>query len=104
MTIRSAICAENELVAGEVRGASLPDGTRIALYKIGAANYATDDTCTHEAASLSEDGAMVGDKVECGWHLCSFDIATGAVCNSPCSEPLKTYRVAVENGVIHVEQ
>lgn len=98
------VCAANDLIAGQIRGASLPDGTRIALYNIKGRIYATDDTCTHEEASLSQDGTVVDDQVECGWHFCAFDIATGEVCSSPCSEPLRTYRVTVVDGMVYVEQ
>lgn len=98
------VCRVSEIAEGEIRGASLPDGTRIALYNINGKIYATDDTCTHESASLSEDGMVVEDKVECGWHFCSFDVATGEVCSSPCSEPLRTYRVVIIDGTVHVEQ
>ena len=93
----------DELFEGEIKKATLPDGTRIALYNLNGAYYATDDTCTHESASLSEDGAIDGSNVVCGWHLCGFDIATGAATAAPCSDPLRTYRVQLVEGLIHVE-
>ncbi len=98
-----AICAADEVLEGEIKGAQLPDGTRIALYNLNGAYYATADTCTHEAASLSEEGMVDDASVVCGWHLCGFEIASGAAIASPCSEPLMTYPVRVIEGVLHVE-
>ena len=98
-----ATVAVAELFEGEIKNDVLPNGTRIALYNLHGAYYATDDTCTHEAASLSDEGMVDGDNVVCGWHFCGFDIVTGAATASPCSEPLKTYPVQVVDGVLHVE-
>ena len=103
MTLHSLSLAAADLFEDEIRNAMLPDGTKVAIYNIGGTYYVTDDTCTHEAASLSEEGAIDGTNVICGWHFCGFDIATGAATASPCSEPLRTYPVKVVEGVIHVE-
>ena len=101
-TLTTLFSADNFL-EGEIRGAQLPDGTRIAVYNINGAYYATDDTCSHENASLSEEGLLDGSSVVCGWHFCSFEIATGVAMNSPCSEPIRTYPVKLADGMLHVE-
>lgn len=88
---------------GEIKSATLPDGRRLALYHLNGAYYASSDTCTHENASLSEEGMIDGQQVICGWHFCGFDIATGAATVSPCSEPLQTYPVRLIDGTLHVE-
>ena len=91
-----------DFLEGEIRGASLPDGTRIAVYNLNGAYYATADPCSHENASLSEEGLIDGDSVVCGWHFCSFAVASGEALNSPCSEPLRTFPVSLVEGVLHV--
>lgn len=91
-----------DFLEGEIRGAQLPDGTRIAVYNLNGAYYATADTCTHENASLCDEGMLDGASVVCGWHFCTFDIASGEAQTSPCSEPLQTYPVTVIDGVLHV--
>lgn len=103
MSKKYAVFPADELIDGEIRTAALPDGTRIALYRLNDAFYATQDICTHENASLSEDGAIEDDVVVCGWHFCAFRIATGEVMSSPCSEPLQTYPLHIIDGMIHVE-
>jgi p-cumate 2,3-dioxygenase ferredoxin component len=72
-----AICAAAEVVEGEIRGAELPDGERIALYNYEGRFYATSDICTHGEASLSEEGLLTGKIVECSWHFGTFDVTTG---------------------------
>lgn len=98
-----AICPAADLLEGEIKAARLPDGTRIALYNVNGAYYASGDTCTHENASLSEEGMIDGNQVICGWHFCGFDIATGAASASPCNESLQTYPVKLVGEMIHVE-
>jgi p-cumate 2,3-dioxygenase ferredoxin component len=93
----------DELFEGEIKSATLPDGTTVALYNLHGAFYVTDDTCTHENASLSGEGMIEDGTVICGWHFCGFDIASGAATASPCSAPLRTYPVRLVDGVIHVE-
>lgn len=103
MTQSVATFAESELLEGEIKSSFLPDGTRIALYNINGAFYATQDTCSHENASLTDEGNIDGERVVCTWHYCEFSIETGEALNSPCSEPLRTYPVRVVEGVLHVD-
>ena len=103
MTAITALCSAEDIPAGAIRQEFLPDGTLIALYSVGGRIYATADTCTHAAASLSEDGTLKGRIVECGWHNGSFDVTTGEPCASPCTVALKTYRVEVIDGMVNIE-
>ncbi len=64
--------------------------------------YALDDTCTHQDAALS-DGWVEGCEVECPLHASRFDLRTGAVDAPPARLPVRTHRVVVVDGVIHVE-
>jgi nitrite reductase/ring-hydroxylating ferredoxin subunit len=103
MSNRHPLFPVADLMEGEMKAGSLPDGRRVAVYNLHGAYHATDDTCTHEHASLTEEGMIDGPNVVCGWHFCGFDIATGAATASPCHEPLVTYPVTVVDGVLHVE-
>ena len=97
------LCPEAEVEEGRIRAEFLPNGTVIAIYRVEDRLYATDDTCTHGAASLSEDGCLHGHEVECSWHNGRFDIRTGEACASPCFAALKAYPVQVVDGQIAVE-
>jgi p-cumate 2,3-dioxygenase ferredoxin component len=96
------VCLVSEIEDGEIKGAYLPDGQRIALYKVGDTIYATADTCTHGEASLSEEGLLSGQIVECTWHFGTFDVTTGAALTSPCAVALKTFPVDVLDGDVYV--
>ena len=101
MTILHPLMPADEIFDGEIKNAMLPDGTKVAIYNLNGTYYVTDDTCTHEAASLSEEGMIDGSNVVCGWHFCGFDIASGQATASPCNEALRTYAVQVVGGVVH---
>jgi nitrite reductase/ring-hydroxylating ferredoxin subunit len=74
----------------------------LAVYNIAGAFYATDNECTHGAASLS-DGLLEGDVIECTMHFGAFNARTGAAVQSPCSISLRTYKVVVREGKILVD-
>ncbi len=74
----------------------------MALFRVGDQFYATDDTCTHAEASLS-DGYIDCDVVECPFHSARFCIRTGQALSLPASEPLKRYPVKVEDGLVFVD-
>jgi p-cumate 2,3-dioxygenase ferredoxin subunit len=99
----TVLCAESDVAEGQIKQEMLDDGTLIALYRVEGRIYATADTCTHGGASLSEEGRLEGHVVECAWHFGKFDIRTGEVCASPCTNPLRTYPVTVVGGMVHVE-
>ncbi|MGC5041469.1 bifunctional 3-phenylpropionate/cinnamic acid dioxygenase ferredoxin subunit [Streptomyces sp. DT190] len=63
--------------------------------------HAIDDTCTHQDASLSE-GWLEGCLIECPLHAASFDLRTGMPTCLPARRAVRTHRVTVDDGVIHV--
>jgi 3-phenylpropionate/trans-cinnamate dioxygenase ferredoxin subunit len=73
------------------------DGTIIAVFRVGDAWYAIDDTCSHADASLAE-GDFDSDElcVECPLHGSMFDLRTGRPRTLPAFEPVKTYKVWAE--------
>ncbi|MFI6940125.1 bifunctional 3-phenylpropionate/cinnamic acid dioxygenase ferredoxin subunit [Streptomyces sp. NPDC050418] len=88
----------------------LPDGDAvridtappIAVFHSDGELFALDDTCTHQDASLS-DGWIEDCRVECPLHAASFDLRTGEPTCLPARRPVRTHRVVVIDGVIHVE-
>jgi len=95
----TALKAE-ELAPGQMKCVTL-QGQRIALYNVGGTVYATDDTCSHAEASLTE-GELSGHVVKCPKHGAKFDVTTGAALSLPAWAPVDTYEVKVENGEIKV--
>jgi len=98
------LCRLDELEEGVIAAGTLPDGHRLAIYLVDGEVFVTDDRCTHGDASLSEEGSVDGCTVECSWHFGTFDIRTGAPKASPCTEPIRTWRVVVEDGEVSVAE
>jgi p-cumate 2,3-dioxygenase ferredoxin subunit len=88
---------------GEIRLATLPDGTNLAVYNVEGKLYATADLCTHGEASLSEEGTLTGKIVECPWHFGTFDVTSGKATSLPCTVPLRTYLVKLMEDDVYVE-
>jgi len=94
------VCPIDALPRGTCRRFTLPNGEELAIYNINGEYYATDNTCPHQGAALS-DGAVLGHVVECGWHGWQFDVRTGECLT--VSERIRTFVVRVEDGVVVVE-
>lgn len=87
---------------GEARRIQLA-GRLIALWNLGDTILATDDTCTHERASLSEGSLDVeAAQVECPRHGARFDLRTGRALTLPAYRALRTYPVRVQDGQIEI--
>jgi nitrite reductase/ring-hydroxylating ferredoxin subunit len=95
------VCAKSELEPGLVKAFDV-GARRLAIYNIDGNYYATDDECTHAAASLA-DGMLNGDVIECCMHLGAFHVPSGNVVEPPCEVPLRTYKVVLKGDDVHVD-
>ena len=77
-------------------------GHRILLANVDGDFYATDDTCTHEEASLST-GALQGEHVKCPLHGSRFSLRTGEPLEDPAEVPLRCYPIEIRDGVVLVD-
>jgi 3-phenylpropionate/trans-cinnamate dioxygenase ferredoxin subunit len=90
--------------------ADIPDGdgirvhadVPIAIFRVGGAVYAIDDTCTHQRASLS-DGWVENCQVECPLHSVCFDLRTGQPDGPFTTAPVRTHRAAVIDGQVYLQ-
>lgn len=96
-----AICSVTDVPEDSVHRFDIGDRA-IAVYNIAGQFYATDDECTHGAASLSQ-GILDGDVIECTLHFGAFNVKTGAVEAAPCSIRLRTYKVDVRDEKVWVD-
>lgn len=80
---------------GDVIGIRV-DGREIALYEVEGEIFATDNTCTHGQARMS-DGFLEGREIECPLHQGRFDVCTGKALCAPLTTDIKTYAVKIEN-------
>ena len=77
-------------------------GRDIALYTVGDAVYATDNTCTHGQARLC-DGFLDGHEIECPLHQGKFDVRDGKPLCEPASEGLRSYPVKVDGQRVYLQ-
>lgn len=94
------LCSLADVGQGTIGAATLPDGRVLAIYLVDGQAYATDDRCTHGNSSLSEDGCLEGHVVECGMHLGTFDVRSGAALGAPCTKALRSYPVQIRDGQV----
>ena len=92
----------SDIAEGDLKKVDI-DGEPVALFNVEGKIYATQNECSHVGCGLDENHAIEGDVVECTCHGSKFNIKTGAVVLPPAAEPLKTYKVSVENDEIFVE-
>lgn len=97
------LCAADDVAEGEIKKAALPDGSHVAVYRVEGAVYVTADMCTHGEASLSDEGLLTGEIVECTFHFGTFDVTTGEPTGMPCEVALKTYPVQLIDGQVCIE-
>ena len=77
-------------------------GRKIAVFNVGGAYHAIDDTCTHRGGPLSE-GEIEGTKVTCPWHGAVYDVTTGQVLGPPAPKGVSRYNVRVSGNDIEIE-
>jgi 3-phenylpropionate/trans-cinnamate dioxygenase ferredoxin subunit len=96
-----AVGRDSDLDEGAVKVVEA-GGQRIALCKFDGSVYAIDDVCTHDRGPLDQ-GELIGGEIECPRHGARFDVTTGRATRLPAIQPVRTYPVRVEDGMIKVE-
>lgn len=95
------VAGRSEIDSGRMLCARVA-GKRILVANVDGELLATDDTCTHEDASLSS-GVLRGAMVRCPLHGSRFDLRTGTPMEEPAEEPLTCYAVRVDGDDVLVE-
>ena len=98
---RVELCRVADVEIGGTRKVEAGELT-LAVFNVDGEIFVTDDNCTHGPGSLSE-GILEDDIIECNFHGGQFNVRTGEVVLPPCMEPVKTYKVSVEDGVVFID-
>jgi nitrite reductase/ring-hydroxylating ferredoxin subunit len=77
-------------------------GVEIALINQGGEFYAIGNECTHAGAPLGEGELIEENQLECPLHGSVFDITTGEPVVGPADEPVPSYPVKVQDGVVKI--
>jgi nitrite reductase/ring-hydroxylating ferredoxin subunit len=76
---------------------------KILVAKVDDQVFATDRICTHAYADLSTGIMNEEEKtVTCPLHLSAFKLDSGVPQNLPAEDPLKTYKVKIQDNIIYI--
>ncbi len=96
-----AICLDSDLSEGDIKAFHLKKGSLVLVRQNGNI-FAVQETCTHDDFSM-EDGYLVEDGIiECAAHGARFRMENGDAIEMPATEPLETYEVRINDGMIEV--
>ena len=80
------------------------DSILVGVYNCGGNLYAIEDRCSHDDGPLCEgDWDQEQCTVVCPRHGSHFDLATGRPLSLPAYEPVETYPVRVDDGMVKVD-
>jgi 3-phenylpropionate/trans-cinnamate dioxygenase ferredoxin subunit len=98
------VCPLDELGEGETRLVEI-DGRKIGVFHCGDGElYAIEDRCSHDDGPLAEGEFDRGAcTVECPRHGSLFDLRSGRPRTLPAYQPVETFDVIVEDGVVKIE-
>ena len=98
-----AVCPLAELPPGAMRLVE-HDGAKIGVFNCDGALYAIEDRCSHDDGELVYGELDESDcTIECPRHGSRFDLQTGKPLTLPAYEPVETFPVTVQDGVIKIE-
>jgi 3-phenylpropionate/trans-cinnamate dioxygenase ferredoxin component len=92
----------DELPPGEVKIVRAGE-LALGVYNLGGELYAIEDRCSHDDGPLCEgDFDLEEGYAVCPRHGAHIDIRTGAALTLPAVEPVETFPVRVDDGIIKV--
>ncbi len=95
----TAVCRLADLEEGRGRLVEV-GGACLALFRVGDAVYAIDNTCPHREGPLAF-GEVRGTTVHCPVHAWPFDLATGRCLDVPGAS-VRRWPARVEGGVVWI--
>jgi 3-phenylpropionate/trans-cinnamate dioxygenase ferredoxin subunit len=97
------ICPEDDLPPGAMRLVTWED-LEIGVINCAGTLYAIEDRCSHDDGELVYGELDQSDcTIECPRHGSRFDLKTGKPLTLPAYEPVETFPVTVQDGVIKIE-
>ena len=96
------VCDVKSLKNGDLLDFDIKD-KKILISKLRDKVYATDRICTHAYADLSTGFINEDEKtVTCPLHMSAFKLEDGTPQNLPAEEPLKTYKIKIQDNYVYV--
>ncbi len=94
------VAKADELLPGEYRVIDIEE-VEIAVINCDGRFYAIEDVCTHDGGELT-GGKIEGCEIECPRHGARFSVESGEALTPPAYEPVATFAVRIENGMVQV--
>ncbi|HZU79455.1 MAG TPA: Rieske 2Fe-2S domain-containing protein [Acidimicrobiales bacterium] len=100
---RVHLCHRSE-IAGPLQRFEVA-GHRVLVVDLGVEFIALDDTCTHEEASLAEDGELDVEarEIECCRHGARFSLEDGSAVSLPATTGLRVYPITLDGDDLYLE-
>ena len=97
------VCPADSLPPGAVRLVAWED-LEIGVFNCAGEYLAIEDRCSHDDGELA-DGELdeATCTIECPRHGSRFDLNSGKPVNLPAYEPVDTFPVTVQDGMIKIE-
>ena len=97
------VCPLAELPPGEVKIVRAGE-LAVGVYNLDGELYALEDRCSHDDGPLAEGDFDVEEGYAvCPRHGAHIDIRTGRPLTLPAVEPVDTFPVRVEGGIVKVQ-
>jgi nitrite reductase/ring-hydroxylating ferredoxin subunit len=100
MATRHAVGDVSTIPSGSGRVVEVA-GRQVALFNVGGAFHAIENTCPHRGGPLG-DGALMGTTVTCPWHGWQFDCTTGKSTRNP-TVCVASFPACLEGSTVYVE-
>lgn len=94
------VATQAEFLPGTYRTVDV-EGIPIAVFNVDGKYYAIENLCTHQAETLS-NGEVEKLEITCPRHGARFSLVTGEALSPPAYEPVATFPVRIEAGVVQV--
>jgi 3-phenylpropionate/trans-cinnamate dioxygenase ferredoxin component len=97
------VCPVDELPPGEIK-IVFAGSIAVGVYNLDGEYFALEDRCSHDDGPLCEGDFDSDEGVAiCPRHGANIDIRTGRALTLPAVEPVATFPVRVEEGVVKLE-
>ena len=97
------MCPVEELPPGQVK-IVYAGPIALGVYNLNGEFFAIEDRCSHDDGPLCEGDFDPDEGIAiCPRHGANIDIRTGRALTLPAVDPVETYPVRVDNGVVKVE-
>jgi 3-phenylpropionate/trans-cinnamate dioxygenase ferredoxin subunit len=88
-------CSVKIVYAGEIA---------VGVYNLGGEYFGLEDRCSHDDGPLCEGDFDCDDAIAiCPRHGANIDIRTGVPRTLPATEPVATFPIRIEDGIVKVE-